>query len=310
MRALIDADILFYEIGSSAQHLDKDNLDEDGLPTLEVNSWEWTQQLFDDKIDVICKEVEADEPPLLFITNTDYINHLLNKRRRWTGEPEKDFVPVFRHKVAKEKPYKFGRVETKPYHFKNLVNYAMNEYECVIDENGLEADDMMCIHQFRSEPYTTIICSRDKDLRQCPGLHYSWECGKQRSIGPLFAGELGYLDALNEKERLTIKPKPPLKVFGVGAKWLYYQMIVGDTVDNIGGLKQGGPVAAFKLLKDCKTERECFEKVRDRYKTTGEGWKERMKEAADLVYMIRELNEDGSWKMWRPPDESIVSDVL
>lgn len=296
MRALIDADVLLYEVGFSAQKLDKEELDEEGNPTLIINSWDWTQDLFDFKIDVICKEVEATEPPLLFLTNTVYINRLLNKKRKWKEEQEKEFIPVFRHSIAKNKPYKFGRAEVKPFHFKNLINYMINEYDCIIDETGLEADDAMCIYQYNNDPASsTIICSRDKDLRQCSGWHYSWECGKQRSIGPIFVDQLGYLTLDRSK-------KPP-KFFGVGAKWLYAQMIAGDIVDNIGGLKNGGPVTAYNLLKDCKTERECFEKVRDLYKTTGEGWKERMKEAADLVYMIREYNEDGNWKMWSPPNK-------
>jgi hypothetical protein len=309
MKALIDADVLFYEVGFSGQSLNKELMDDEGNPVLEVRSWEWVQNLFDSKIEQICKEVEADEPPLLFITNTVYINRLLNRKRRWQEEEELPFIPVFRHLLAKDKPYKFGRAEVKPYHFKNLVNHAMSEYEHVIDETGLEADDRMCLYQHNAPPLTTIICSRDKDLRQCKGLHYSWECGVQRSIGPLIVDHLGVLTAKNEKERLTIKPKPLLKVFGTGAKWLYYQMIVGDAVDNIGGLKKGGPVTAYELLKNCKTERECFEKVRDRYKATGEGWKERMREAADLVYMIREYNEDGSWKRWKPPIEDSVESV-
>ena len=165
----------------------------------------------------------------------------------------------------------------------------------------------MCSFQCHASPNSTIICSRDKDLRQCPGWHYSWECGAQRSIGTYFVDPLGYLTAKNEKERKEAKKNgqkmPHLKVFGTGAKWLYYQMLTGDGVDNIGGLKKTGPVGAYDLLKDCKSERECFEKVRDMYSKTGEGWKERMRESADLVYMIRNFDfEKKEYERWRPPE--------
>jgi hypothetical protein len=95
----------------------------------------------------------------------------------------------------------------------------------------------MCAYQYDGwgdpdRQYKTIICSRDKDVRQCPGWHYSWECGKQPSIGPIMVDELGHLVDKNAGKfnPLTGK-KLPLKVFGTGHKFFYYQMLTGDTVD-------------------------------------------------------------------------------
>jgi 5'-3' exonuclease len=77
---------------------------------------------------------------------------------------------------------------------------------------------------------------------------------------------------------------------------------VGDTVDNIGGIKGKGPAFAFKLLHDLETERQCYEHVAEVYiKAHGDNWKEKLLEQARLLHMVRELNEDGSPKMWLPP---------
>lgn len=250
--------------------------------------------------------MEATEPPLLFLTNTAYINKLINRKRGGEGKEPHDFVPVFRHTIAKEKPYKFGRAEAKPFHYKNLISHILFEYPFYVNTHGLEADDAMCCFQIHATPLSTIICSRDKDLRQCPGRHYSWECGKQRSIGPYIVDGVGHLEIKNQKERDKAKkegsPLPPPTAFGYGPKWLYYQMIAGDTVDNIGGLKKKGVMAAYLVLNKCNTEYECYKAVRDMYEKTGEGWKQRLREVADLVYMIRDFDfETKEYKRWSPP---------
>lgn len=295
MIPLIDADVLLYEIGFSSQKKEGDVI----IP----NSWEFCKDLFDKKIEIICEEVGAIAPPFLFLTNTAFINQMTNKMLKWQGDDPITFVPVFRHKIAEQKAYKFGRAEVKPFHYKNLILHCITEYDTDVSQMGLEADDLMCMQQTRglSLNVDTIICSRDKDLRQCPGWHYSWECGKQNAIGPILVDQLGTLIMKNEKERKTIKPMPKAKIFGTGAKWLYYQMLSGDTVDNIGGAKSKGPVFAYNLLKDAKSERECYELTRkvfqDEYK---DNWEKIMKEMADLVYMIREYDDNG-FKRWEPP---------
>jgi hypothetical protein len=301
MTPLIDADILLYEIGFSSQ-MPGEHRDEEGKPIIIPNSWDFCKDLFDKKIELICDEVGATDSPLLYLTNTAFINNLLNKRGKWLGEPETVYVPVFRHLIAEQKAYKFGRAAVKPFHYHNLILHVITEYNFQVSQMGLEADDLMCMQQTKAiEKVDTIICSRDKDLRQCPGWHYSWECGTQNAIGPILVDNLGTLIMKNEKEREIIKPKPKPKMFGTGAKWLYYQMLSGDAVDNIGGAKSKGPVFAYNLLKDATSEYECYELTKkvfqDSYK---EDWETIMREMADLVYMIREATENG-FKRWEHP---------
>ena len=128
MRALIDADVLqlLYEIGFSSES------SEDGVVV--PRDWEFAQELLDNRIKLICDEVEATEPPLLFLTNTPRINKLLNRQRKRVDEPEIQYVENFRTKIADAIPsddvdakeYKGGRKQQKPYHFYNLLSYFLS----------------------------------------------------------------------------------------------------------------------------------------------------------------------------------------
>jgi len=295
MQPLVDSDILLYEIGFSSQKT------EEGVVI--PQSWDFVQELLENRIRVICTEVGATEPPLLFLTNTPRINKLLNKERKREEKPPVEYKDNFRNTIAVEKEYKAGRKPDKPFHFYNILAHILANYETRIHEGGLEADDYLCIEQYkRLASKDTTICSRDKDVRQCPGFHYSWEVGTQASIGPIWVEPLGSLSVVNEGAVDNKGKKKPLKIFGTGHKFFYYQLLTGDGVDNIGGVKGRGPAFAYPLLKDAKTERECYELVAEVYvKTHGDEWKTKMLEQAHLLHMVRELNEDGSSKLWMPP---------
>jgi 5'-3' exonuclease len=183
------------------------------------------------------------------------------------------FTPNFRYEVAVTKPYKGTRKNPKPFHFYNIMVYLLAEYDTRVARKGVEADDAMCIHQTSKED--TIICSRDKDLRMCPGWHYTWECGLQRAIGPHFTDEIG-----------TLYKNTKGEVIGYGLKFFFYQMLVGDSADNIPGLPRAGKAAAFTALADLTTEDELFAAVTTMYKEKlGEGAGPYFREQADLLWM-------------------------
>jgi len=187
----------------------------------------------------------------------------------------------------------------------------LSQYDCIVTD-GMEADDLICINLFRDyqdgllgQQYSLgsklICCSRDKDLRMCPGWHYGWQCGKQEQFGPTFVDELGHLE---------ISQGSPKKLRGTGLKFFYAQLITGDTVDNIPGLPKKGPAFAYKLLAECGSEVECFKAVKQAYEEVfGEVWENALREQTDLLWMIRELNEDGSLKFYGWPEGGILSDV-
>lgn len=142
VHALIDADILRYEIGAMAEGPDGP------LP-------------FHVAEDYLLQRIEG----ILRATDTsDFTLYLTNG-------------PVFRHDIAVTKPYKGNRKKDKPFHFNNLTHYMYNQFD-VEEADGLEADDLMSLTQTTDGDHT-IICTRDKDLLQVPGWHYGWECGDQ-----------------------------------------------------------------------------------------------------------------------------------
>ena len=272
-------DILCHEIGWSGEFKDKQTGEDILLPFDKV------AEILDEKIRLICEDVGATHPPILYITNSGHITQQVNRLRRWQGEPEIKYVPNFRYEVAKTRPYKGNRNNPKPFHFYNIIFYVLGKYDVVLSEGGLEADDMMCIQQRYTydkvqEGNVTIvpniICSRDKDLRICPGYHFSWECGKQKAIGPTHTDRIGRLEKSNNK------------VVGYGLKFFYYQMLVGDTADHIPGLPGWGSVKAFKLLDTLNTEKELYKAVKSKYIEVVESPKEYFLEQANLLWMIQE----------------------
>lgn len=150
----------------------------------------------------------------------------------------------FRYDIYPE--YKANRTQPKPRHLIDLKNYLVEKYQAQVAD-GCEADDLLGIEQCKSTD--TIICSIDKDLRMIPGWHYSFEQRGKINRGPR-AGETW----IKPMEKVIVEPFEGLRNF-------YYQVLVGDTADNVKGAKDIGPVKATKLLADCTTEQELFEAV-------------------------------------------------
>ncbi|UCW44284.1 hypothetical protein [Pseudomonas phage PPAY] len=288
MKPLIDGDILLYEIGNSAEYID-----ENGEKV--IRDFEFAGNLIDQKIKEICAEVWATEEPTIFITNNRRIHKKVNRQRKSEGKPLVEYVPNFREGIAKKKEYKAGRNPEKPFHYDNLLVYLLANYECEM-AFGMEADDLMSIKQWgrvKDGYLDTIICTRDKDLRITPGMHFGWECGRQVQYGPARVTELGEIRITKDKK----------KIIGNGLKFFYSQLVTGDSTDNIPGVPGGGPVTAFESVHDAESEVELFERVGALYKNKyGDNWEAEMREQADLLWMVRELNEDGSPVMYKWPE--------
>lgn len=271
MQPLIDADVLLHEIGWSGEFKDKETGEPVLLPPDEVIS------LLDNKIKGICLDVDATQPPILYVTDSEWLANWENRRRKKQGLEPREFIRGFRYDIAKTKPYKGNRKNPKPFHFYNILAYMLAEYNTVVSTDGYEADDMMCIEQ-ASRGDETIICSRDKDLRICPGWHFSWECGKQGAVYPTHTNRVGWLEPKGDKD-----------ILGYGLSFFYYQMLVGDTADNIPGLPGVGKVGAYKALSELKTTKELFNTVKGLYKEVlGDNSKEYFMEQANLLWMAQE----------------------
>ena len=263
MRPLIDADVLRYEIGSIG--------DIDG-----PKSFDFIAAILDGRIQDICKAAGGTVAPTLYLTGKGN----------------------FRDAVAVTKPYKGNRLDkdgnpkqAKPFHFENITVYMHNQYDVEVAE-GMEADDLMSIEQMAC-PANTVICTRDKDLRMIPGHHYGWECGAQREFGPMIVTQRGNLS-------IDRKKKSP-KLTGTGMMFFWAQMLIGDTADNIPGCPGIGDVKAWDILMNEADPRSMWERVRDTYYSKKRD-DDMILEQGQLLWMVRELHEDGSPVMWELPD--------
>tara|TARA_R110000787_G_scaffold114006_1_gene223549 strand:- start:266 stop:988 length:723 start_codon:yes stop_codon:yes gene_type:complete len=121
----------------------------------------------------------------------------------------------FRNKVRDD--YKANRRGVaKPVHIDAIRTYLISAFKATVVQN-MEADDALGLKQ---DP-TTCIASIDKDLLMCEGRHYNFV----------------------KKEHTTTTPEQ-------GTKFFYQQMLTGDTVDNIMGIKGIGKVKSVRLLDD------------------------------------------------------------
>ena len=239
--------------------------------------------MLDEKIRIICHECDADEPPTLYISSSDQAVKMWNRSAPYFGRPELSHEPNFRYLVGKTKPYKGTRHNPKPFHFYNILAYMLANYEVVMSSGGLEADDEVCIAQRTAidEGRETTICSRDKDLRICAGRHYSWECGKQAAIGPETTDTFGWLDKKANGE-----------VYGYGLIFFLFQMLTGDSADNIPGLPKVGAVGAWNILNKVKDKKEALSLVKKKYKEVlGDQSKDYFLEQGSLLWMVQRRDE-------------------
>lgn len=281
MKCLIDADVLVYEIGFASQWVDDDGVKQ-------VLDPEKVEENIDQRVKEIEEECWADEPSTLYLTVNDWVNKYLVRRPPNGADKYEPHKPNFRIELAKTKPYKGNRKEEKPFHYYNILAYLLRSYDVVVSD-GMEADDTMSVHQIQAPPLSTVICTRDKDLRMIPGMHYGWPCGKQPQLGPLEVDEVGSV----ELSKQGIK--------GTGLAFFYSQLLTGDTVDNIPGLPKVGPKKALELLGGLDDPDEMFKAVVDLYKEKiGDGWREYMLEQGQLLWMVRELDEEGGPVLWNP----------
>ena len=165
----------------------------------------------------------------------------------------------FRYMVAKTAPYKGNRKDiARPKHYEALRAYLQRLGAEVIE--GQEADDAIATKATEGNYW---IVSIDKDFDQVPGWHYNFV----------------------KKEKYYVTEEQGIRSF-------YTQILTGDRVDNIIGLKGIGPVKAEKILQDCKTEREHYDACVKAY----DGDIERVTENGVLLWLRRHPNQ-----LWLPP---------
>lgn len=179
----------------------------------------------------------------------------------------------FRYNVTTD--YKANRDNTlkeENLYYPILKDYMIKNYKC-ITVNGAEADDVCTILHNNIEE--CVLAAIDKDLLQSKGMHYNYNTSKLKYVEGI--GTIEFKVSLNSK-------KKKLKCSGDFALWA--QMALGDSVDNIQGIKGVGPVATYKLLKNCKSYEEMEHIIKCEYiRVYKDEASDRFNKAFKLLYM-------------------------
>jgi hypothetical protein len=168
----------------------------------------------------------------------------------------------FRNDLAVTAPYKGQRTSEKPVHFQALRCHLVTSWGFTVVK-GIEADDAVGIAAYAVPEDETIMVHIDKDLNQFRGWHYNYR----------------------KKEKYYVSEFEGLVSF-------YTQILTGDRIDNILGLKGIGPVKAKKILADCTNETELYSAVLKAY----DGDEKRVLENGQLLWLQRKENE-----LWQLP---------
>lgn len=184
----------------------------------------------------------------------------------------------FRYSVAKTPGgagvgYKAGR-GARPKYYEEVREYLLKYYDTE-EIQGYEADDALGIYQTGD----TVAVHMDKDINMIPGRHLNWVTS-ERYIVPDGLGTLN----LDDK-----------KVVGRGLKFFYFQMLTGDSTDNIPGIPRVGVKTAYNILNPLQKEEDIIDKISEMYYTTyGDKWYDVLLEIADLLWIVRSDLKKGS----------------
>lgn len=257
--ALIDGDIIVYESCFAAQ-----SAYEQATETYDTVDFQSVENSMVQRIDQIMLGADCDS----------YVLYITEGR-------------TFRYDVAFTKPYKGTRHVDKPYHYANLRAVIKAMHPCKVVTH-LEADDQLAIDALADRD-NTVLCSRDKDLRQVSGATvYSWELGTQPSFGPTKIERVGSVDRKGK---------------GTGFAFFMAQMVMGDSADNVPGIQGKGPAAAHTILRSIVEDDELTddEKVAamkaavttEYQRCYAEDYEAVYKEQATLLWMLRSQPSDG-----------------
>jgi 5'-3' exonuclease len=246
----------------------------------------------------------------------DHCNEMVNT---WVRRAECDSAKLYltagrqqyRYSTAFSKEYKGNRGKPKPPFF-SLIKWYLEKIHGAVVAYDNEADDLMAIEQFQCNEELveegaeqgsimakrfsrTVIVSKDKDLRMIPGWHSNPDVNKGE---PFWVDEVGWLEP-----EWHPKTNKMTALKGAGMKFFYAQLLMGDAVDNYGGLPRVGMNQAYDYLEPLNKVKEMDKLVKNLYKRkygkdkfdfkTWDGqiievnWKDMFVEQARLAWMQR-----------------------
>lgn len=256
-RALVDGDVLLYRCGFAADSQIMARLKDE----VAAEHPDWDEQSVKDNAKI--RLDYEDYVHYAYGNLNAIIDAILEERKEY-----KLFLSGpgnFREQVATILPYKGNRDPThKPKYYKELKDYMFSKHNA-IEVCGMEADDALAMEQWAARDKSTIICTIDKDLDMVPGWHYN----------------------INSKETYWVDLDSANYFF-------FWQMLVGDSTDNIPGIKGKGKKRATDLLEHLKGDTQAMQQVVvDLYRQQYEdNYVAAYNEVAMLLWMKREEDKD------------------
>ena len=225
-RLIVDGDTVVYTAAFAieAKIKEAEETQSDGGKIVEYHAPMFIKFLMESILEKLSKHLKQDAkliPITYFLTSNDKSN--------------------FRFKVAKTKEYKGNRKEKeKPRCYDELREYLIKKHRAKV-VTGIEADDAISI-EMRKDPRHTLAIGRDKDFRQIPGWHFWYQTNEKHPKKPYYVELPGYIS-------LERSASGTLEVFATGDYQIAYQMLEGDTSDNIPGIEKGwGPMKCYDAL--------------------------------------------------------------
>ena len=286
---LVDADIFTYSAGFAVEHCEYMAYD---MNNKLIGHWKgksdynkWKKKNLD-----IAHELDSSE----WIEPLDKSFFIINRKRKQIrdvthGAKQKWYLTkgstLWRNDDATIQGYKGNRKNMrKPVYYDDLREYMMDKCHAKMC-TGLEADDSVAAVA-RNNPGEVIITSGDKDLYTIAGLHLN---PSKLKDGIQFVSELE------------------------ACRFIYGQMLMGDSIDNIKGLsgtKEApgwGPKKSFNAMAQYVTEYDMAKYVAEQYKKTHPAgcinihdepmtWQEMLVETANLLFLRRYRDTKFEWR--------------
>lgn len=182
---------------------------------------------------------------------------------------------TFRHDLADR--YKANRLKMRyPEGLEWLKNELIKHFPGAVCD-GFEADDMVVMLK-RRNPEKYILCAVDKDvLNSVPGKHWNYYISHKYGIDPKWVE----IDATH------------------ATRWAYIQALMGDTSDNIDGIRGVGKKTAEKILGEAYLPCDLWKAVKRAYLKH----KLTVKHAIETIRLVHmhQLQPDLKINLWEPP---------
>ncbi len=282
--ALIDGDELAYKIASKYQKKFYGIYREDKLLCYHPSKQDAIESIGNDTTLDIKPIVEVYEPVGYEQRVKDFINNVLSNTNCSDYFLCLSGNKNFRYSLATLQPYKGNRdKDEKPGHYLLIKDYLYS-----LDGESkeyLEADDLLVIKNIEFKD--SIICSTDKDLRTVPSINYNISTGLLQ--------EISYSKSLYN---------------------FYFQLLIGDSTDNIPSPHGLGEVSAHRILKELtgsENEKDYYQTILPEYinclnKVDKEGnyktkWYQEQDinkilwEVGNLLWMHRTLDPEERWSL-------------